>query len=141
MAASDQINKTLTKEIRNLKLNQYIPFSVKLNASRTEHKRWLRWFFYTSAGYSSEAAPEQSQPMFLFFFYFFFFFFSIRVFFHGHWRLIGQQGKGGDHLLFHPTISTRSRTFRHLFATLQGKRKLFQRYFRMVCMSHSFFQA
>ena len=39
MAASDQINKTLTKEIRNLKLKQYIPFSVKLNASITEDKR------------------------------------------------------------------------------------------------------
>ena len=43
------------------------------------------------------------------------FFFSIRVFFHGHWRLIGQQRKGGDHFLFY---SIRSRTFRHLFATL-----------------------
>ena len=50
--------------------------------------------------------------------FFFFLFFSIRVFFHGHWRLTGQQGKGGDHLLFHSTTSTRSRTFRHLFATL-----------------------
>ena len=34
------------------------------------------------------------------------FFFSIRVFFHGHWQLTGQQGKGGDHLIplchFHP---------------------------------------
>ena len=39
MAASVQINKTLTKEIRNLKLKQHIPFSVKLNASITEHKR------------------------------------------------------------------------------------------------------
>ena len=39
MAASDQINKTLTKEIRHLKLKQYILFSVKLNASITEHKR------------------------------------------------------------------------------------------------------
>ena len=39
MAALDQINKTLTKEIRNLKLKQYIQFSVKLNASKTEHKR------------------------------------------------------------------------------------------------------
>ena len=48
----------------------------------------------------------------------FFCFFSIRVFFHGHWRLTGQQGKGGDLLLFHSTTSTRSRTFRHLFATL-----------------------
>ena len=48
----------------------------------------------------------------------FVFCFSIRVFFHGHWRLTGQQGKGGDHLLFHSTTSTLSRTFRHLFATL-----------------------
>ena len=47
-----------------------------------------------------------------------FFFFSIRVFFHGHWQFTGQQGKGGDHLLFHSTTSTRSRTFRHLFITL-----------------------
>ena len=46
------------------------------------------------------------------------FFFSIRVFFHRHWQFTGQQGKGGDHLLFHSTTSTRSRTFRHLFATL-----------------------
>ena len=38
----------------------------------------------------------------------FFFFFLIRVFFHGHWRLTGQQ----------TTTSTRSRTFRHFFATL-----------------------
>ena len=45
-------------------------------------------------------------------------FFSIRVFFHWHWRLTGQQGKGGDLLLFHSTTSTRSRTFRYLFATL-----------------------
>ena len=47
-----------------------------------------------------------------------FFFFTIRVFFHGHWRLTGQQEKGGDHLLFHSTTSTGSWTFRHLFATL-----------------------
>ena len=40
------------------------------------------------------------------------------VFFHGHWRLIGQQGKGGDLLLIHSTTPTRSRTLRHLFATL-----------------------
>ena len=46
------------------------------------------------------------------------FFFSIRVFFQGHWWLTGQQGKGGVHLLFHSTTSTRSWTFRHLFATL-----------------------
>ena len=47
-----------------------------------------------------------------------FFFFSISVFFHRHWRFTGQQGKGGDHRLFHYTTFTRSRTLRHLFATL-----------------------
>ena len=45
------------------------------------------------------------------------FFFSIRVFFHGHWRLKGQQRKQGDHFLFQSTTSTRSRTFRRLFVT------------------------
>ena len=45
-------------------------------------------------------------------------FFSIRNFFHGNWQLTGQLGKGEDHLLFHSTTSTRSQTFRHLFATL-----------------------
>ena len=54
-------------------------------------------------------------------------FFSIRVFFHGHWRLTGQQGKGGDHFLFPSTTSTRSRTFRHLFVILHVK-----------CLSHIF---
>ena len=44
-------------------------------------------------------------------------FFSIRVFFHGHWQLTGQQQKGGDHLLFYSTTSTCSQIFRHLFAT------------------------
>ena len=48
-------------------------------------------------------------------------FFSIRVFFYGHWQLTGQQAKGGDHLLFYSTTSTRSRTIRHLFATLHVK--------------------
>ena len=33
-------------------------------------------------------------------------------------RFTWQQGKGGDHLLFHSTTSTRSQTLRHLFATL-----------------------
>ena len=45
-------------------------------------------------------------------------FFSIRILFHGHWRLTWQHGKGGDRLLFHSTTSTCSQTFRHLFATL-----------------------
>ena len=48
--------------------------------------------------------------------FFFLFFFSIRVFSCGHWQLTGQQGKGGGH--FFSTTSTRSRAFRHLFATL-----------------------
>ena len=39
-------------------------------------------------------------------------------FLHRHWRFRGQQGKGGDHFLFHSTTSTRSPTLRHLFATL-----------------------
>ena len=45
-------------------------------------------------------------------------FFSYQGFLHRYWRLTGQQGKGGDHLLFHSTASTHSRTLRHLFATL-----------------------
>ena len=47
-----------------------------------------------------------------------FFFFFLSGFFHGHWQLTGQQDKGGDLYLFHSTTSTRSRTFRHLCATL-----------------------
>ena len=35
--------------------------------------------------------------------------------------LTGQQRKGGDHLLFYSTTSTRSGTFRHLFATLHAR--------------------
>ena len=46
------------------------------------------------------------------------FFFLSGFFFHGHWKLTGQQGKGENHLLFHSTTSTWSRTFRHLFLTL-----------------------
>ena len=48
----------------------------------------------------------------------FLFVFSYQGFLHRHWRFTGQQGKGGDHLLFHSTTFTRSRTLRHLFATL-----------------------
>ena len=47
-----------------------------------------------------------------------YFFFLYQGFLHRHWRFTEQQGKGGDHLLFHSTTSTRSRTLRHLFATL-----------------------
>ena len=35
-----------------------------------------------------------------------------------HRQFTGQQGKGGDHPLFHSTTPTRSRTLRHSFATL-----------------------
>ena len=45
-------------------------------------------------------------------------FFLYQGFPHRHWRFIGQQGKGGDHLLFHCTTSTRLRTLRHLLATM-----------------------
>ena len=33
-------------------------------------------------------------------------------------RTAGEGSEGGDHLLFHSTTSTRSRTFRYLFASL-----------------------
>ena len=45
-------------------------------------------------------------------------FFFCQGFLHRHWRFARQQGKGGDHLLFHSTTSTRSQTMRHLFAIL-----------------------
>ena len=45
-------------------------------------------------------------------------FFFYQSFLHRHWKFTGQQGKGEDHLLFHSSTSTRSRTLRHLFATL-----------------------
>ena len=45
-------------------------------------------------------------------------FFLLMVFFHRHWRIKGQKGKGGDHLSFHSATSTRSWTLRNLFATL-----------------------
>ena len=54
-------------------------------------------------------------------------FFPIRVFFHGPWRLTGQQEKGGDHLLFQSITSTPSRTFRHLFVTLHMRSSIFNR--------------
>ena len=44
--------------------------------------------------------------------------FSVRVFFTDTGLFTGQQRKAEDHFLFHSTTSTRSRTLRHLFATL-----------------------
>ena len=51
-------------------------------------------------------------------YFFAFLLFFYRDLFRRHWRFTGQQGNGGDHFLFHSTTSTRSRTLRHLFATL-----------------------
>ena len=48
----------------------------------------------------------------------FFFFFFYHGFLHRGWRFSGQQGKRRDHLLFHSTTPTHSRTLRHVFATL-----------------------
>ena len=42
------------------------------------------------------------------------FFFPIMVFFQRYWQFTGQQRKEGDHLLFHSSTFTRSRTLRHL---------------------------
>ena len=44
---------------------------------------------------------------------FFVFFFSIRLFFHGHWQLTGQQGKWRNHLipLYHFHMLTNIQTF------------------------------
>ena len=42
--------------------------------------------------------------------------FSIRAFFHGNWRLPGQQEKEGKHILFPSITLTRLQTFRHIFA-------------------------
>ena len=62
---------------------------------------------------------KQCNNAIVFKFFYFVFFFLSGFFFHRHWRFIGHQGKGGDHLLFHSTNSTLTRTLRHLFATLQ----------------------
>ena len=58
-------------------------------------------------------------------------FFSIRVFFTDTDNR--QQGKGENHLSFHSTTSTRSRTLRHLFATLHV-RWLSRIFNRNVCI-------
>ena len=44
-------------------------------------------------------------------------FFFYQGFLHRHWRFTGQQWKGGDHILFHSTTSTRSWTLRYFFET------------------------
>ena len=66
-----------------------------------------------------------SEIAFCFFFYL--------GFLHRHWRFTGQQRKGGNHLSFHSTTSTRSLTLRHLFATLHV-RWLSRIFNRNVCV-------
>ena len=54
----------------------------------------LRWFHFNS----QRGLKDTTKSLGLFF--------SVRIFFHGHWKLTGQQGKRGDHLIpfyhFHP---------------------------------------
>ena len=58
----------------------------------------------------NETETKMENPIHSFFYY--------QGFLQRHWRFTGQRGRRGDHLLFHSTTSTRSQTFRHLFATL-----------------------
>ena len=75
---------------------------------------------------------------FLFRKYTFNIFFSTRVFFHRHWWFTGQQGKGGDHRLFHSTTSTRS-TFQHFnLLTVCIWIKIFCWWFRYDMVSNFF---
>ena len=48
-----------------------------------------------------------------------------------------KQEKGGDHILFQSATSTRSRTFIHLFVTLQLCRWLSRIFNRTVCIYQS----
>ena len=61
---------------------------------------------------------EEKRKRCLIFHFQMIYFFSYQGFLYRHWRFTGQQGKRGGHLWFHSTTSTRSRTLRHLFATL-----------------------
>ena len=60
---------------------------------------------------------KMENPLLNIYIYIYIFFFY-QGFLHRQWRFTGQQRKGGDHLLFHSTTSTRSQTLRHLYATL-----------------------
>ena len=85
-------------------------------------KNFKSIFWQNSSGWPLLVLICEILEVFRFFFFVFFFLllfsFSIRVFFHRHWQFTGQLGKGGNYVLFHLTTSTRSRTLRHLFATL-----------------------
>ena len=61
-----------------------------------------------------------------------FFSFSVRAFFHRHWQLTGQQGKGGNLFQFHSTTSTRSRKFRYLCATLHLRLIFHTNYYQLI---------
>ena len=74
-----------------------------------------RWSLYPASIYLLKVNKRNTKTGCV---VFFLFLFSIMVFFHRHWRFTGQQRKGGDHLLFLYTTSTRSQTLRHLFANL-----------------------
>ena len=94
------------------KLNSGWPFSLIFSLIEVILWWWFYFFISDNTGFMQrfDFNKEFSSV--------FFFFFSIKVFFYRHWRFTGHQGKGGDRLLFHSTTSTRSRTFRNLFATL-----------------------
>ena len=56
-----------------------------------------------------------------------------------HWKFTGQEGKGGDHHLFHSVTSTRLRTLRHFFATLhvRWQSRIFNRNACVACFSQT----
>ena len=60
-----------------------------------------------------------SAPLFIYI-YIYIYIYSIRASFHRHWWFIGQQRKGGDHLLFYSKNSTHSQTFRHLVTAAES---------------------
>ena len=66
-------------------------------------------------------------------------FFYVRVSFHGHWQFSRQHRKKGDHPLFLITISIRTQSFRHLFATLYV-RWLPRIFYRITCNYQTVFR-
>ena len=56
-----------------------------------------------------------------------------------HWKFTGQEGKGGDHRLFHSVTSTRLRTLRHFFVTLHVRwlSRIFNRNACVACFSQT----
>ena len=87
-------------------MSQYLQFPIPIVLSKMLVKRR-----------SHKSFKKSSFPFISVFLRSFFFFYQ--GFLHRHWRFTGQLVKGGNHLLFYSTTSTRSRALRHLFATLQ----------------------